>query len=151
MEANPKDAAAWLNLGLLLRANGEKTAGDKDVLQGDRAEPQAGGSCDGQGQDPEEDDQHAVARGSPNSGRTRRFIDQMWPTLGVLDDGHCGAYPQLIFRRTQPIRLYTAAWLTIAVNSEDHAAPVLILVESTDVVYDGPGERGVLTMRTATA
>ena len=31
--ANPKDAAAWLNLGLLLRANGEKPAGDKAVLK----------------------------------------------------------------------------------------------------------------------
>ena len=31
--ANPKDAAAWLNLGLLLRAHGEKAAGDKDVLK----------------------------------------------------------------------------------------------------------------------
>ncbi len=33
MAANPKDAAAWLNLGLLLRANGQKSAGDKDVLK----------------------------------------------------------------------------------------------------------------------
>jgi tetratricopeptide (TPR) repeat protein len=31
--ANPKDAAAWLNLGLLLRTNGQKSAGDKDVLK----------------------------------------------------------------------------------------------------------------------
>ena len=42
MAANPKDAAAWLNLGLLLRANGQKSAGDKDVLRAiplDRASP----------------------------------------------------------------------------------------------------------------
>jgi tetratricopeptide (TPR) repeat protein len=31
--ANPKDAAALLNLGLLLRANGDKANGDKDVLK----------------------------------------------------------------------------------------------------------------------
>ena len=33
VKANPKDAAAMLNLGLLLRANGEKKAGDKLVLK----------------------------------------------------------------------------------------------------------------------
>ena len=33
VKANPKDAAAMLNLGLLLRANGEKKAGDKLVLR----------------------------------------------------------------------------------------------------------------------
>lgn len=31
--ANSKDASAWLNLGLLLRATGQKAAGDKDVLR----------------------------------------------------------------------------------------------------------------------
>lgn len=31
--ANSKDAAAWLNLGLLLRTNGKNAAGDKDVLR----------------------------------------------------------------------------------------------------------------------
>jgi Tfp pilus assembly protein PilF len=31
--ADKKDAAAWLNLGLLLRANGQERAGDKDVLR----------------------------------------------------------------------------------------------------------------------
>jgi tetratricopeptide (TPR) repeat protein len=31
--ANAKDAAAWLNLGLLLRSNGNKAEGDKDVLK----------------------------------------------------------------------------------------------------------------------
>jgi tetratricopeptide (TPR) repeat protein len=31
--ADKKDAAAWLNLGLLLRAHGQKSAGDKDVLR----------------------------------------------------------------------------------------------------------------------
>lgn len=30
---NAKDAAAWLNLGLLLRDNGKKSEGDKDVLK----------------------------------------------------------------------------------------------------------------------
>jgi Tfp pilus assembly protein PilF len=33
VKANPKDAAALLNLGLLLRANGEKATGDKYVLR----------------------------------------------------------------------------------------------------------------------
>ncbi len=31
--ANKKDAAAWLNLGLLLRASGQEVAGDKAVLR----------------------------------------------------------------------------------------------------------------------
>jgi tetratricopeptide (TPR) repeat protein len=31
--ADKKDAAAWLNLGLLLRANGKEREGDKDVLR----------------------------------------------------------------------------------------------------------------------
>jgi Tfp pilus assembly protein PilF len=33
VKANPKDAAALLNLGLLLRSNGQKAEGDKDVLR----------------------------------------------------------------------------------------------------------------------
>ena len=33
VKSNPKDAAALLNLGLLLRANGEKATGDKYVLR----------------------------------------------------------------------------------------------------------------------
>jgi Tfp pilus assembly protein PilF len=33
VKANPKDAAALLNLGLLLRANGKKATGDKYVLR----------------------------------------------------------------------------------------------------------------------
>jgi tetratricopeptide (TPR) repeat protein len=33
VKADKKDAAAWLNLGLLLRANGHERAGDKDVLR----------------------------------------------------------------------------------------------------------------------
>jgi Tfp pilus assembly protein PilF len=33
VEANPKDAAALLNLGLLLRTNGERATGDKYVLR----------------------------------------------------------------------------------------------------------------------
>ncbi len=33
VEANPKDAAAWLNLGLLLRAAGQERAGNKAVLR----------------------------------------------------------------------------------------------------------------------
>ena len=31
--ANEKDAAAWLNLGLLLRASGQESEGDKAVLR----------------------------------------------------------------------------------------------------------------------
>ena len=46
--ANPKDAAAWLNLGLLLRAAGQERAGDKDVLRAiglnpDLKDPKAAG------------------------------------------------------------------------------------------------------------
>ena len=33
VKANPKDAAALLNLGLLLRTHGQKAQGDKDVLK----------------------------------------------------------------------------------------------------------------------
>lgn len=33
VEAEPKDAAAWLNLGLLQRTHGEERAGDKAVLR----------------------------------------------------------------------------------------------------------------------
>jgi tetratricopeptide (TPR) repeat protein len=33
VSANNKDAAAWLNLGLLLRASGQEKEGDKDVLR----------------------------------------------------------------------------------------------------------------------
>jgi tetratricopeptide (TPR) repeat protein len=45
--ANPKDAAAWLNLGLLLRAAGQMREGDKDVLRAiglnpDLKDPKAG-------------------------------------------------------------------------------------------------------------
>ncbi len=38
--ANPKDAAAWLNLGLLLRAAGQARAGDKDVIRAIGLNPQ---------------------------------------------------------------------------------------------------------------
>jgi tetratricopeptide (TPR) repeat protein len=46
--ANPKDAAAWLNLGLLLRAAGQEREGDKDVLRAiglnpDLKDPKAAG------------------------------------------------------------------------------------------------------------
>jgi Tfp pilus assembly protein PilF len=37
--ANPKDAAALLNLGLLLRTNGQKAKGDKLVLQAVKMNP----------------------------------------------------------------------------------------------------------------
>jgi tetratricopeptide (TPR) repeat protein len=37
--ANKKDAAAWLNLGLLLRTNGSQRAGDKDVLRAIALDP----------------------------------------------------------------------------------------------------------------
>jgi len=45
---NPKDAAAWLNLGLLLRAAGQEREGDKDVLRAiglnpDLKDPKAAG------------------------------------------------------------------------------------------------------------
>ena len=33
MAADKKDAAAWLNLGLLLRDNGQERVGDEDVLR----------------------------------------------------------------------------------------------------------------------
>ncbi len=33
MKAEKKDAAAWLNLGLLLRAAGQEVEGDKAVLR----------------------------------------------------------------------------------------------------------------------
>ena len=33
VKANPKDASAWLNLGLLLRASGQKAAGNVAVLK----------------------------------------------------------------------------------------------------------------------
>jgi tetratricopeptide (TPR) repeat protein len=37
--ANPKDAAAWLNLGLLQRANHQQRRGDKDVLRAIALDP----------------------------------------------------------------------------------------------------------------
>lgn len=37
--SDKKDAAAWLNLGLLLRADGQERAGDKDVLRAIALEP----------------------------------------------------------------------------------------------------------------
>lgn len=48
VEVNPEDAAAWLNLGLLLRAAGKEKPGDKAVLRAiglnpDLKDPQAAG------------------------------------------------------------------------------------------------------------